>query len=152
MSLRQRIRDELDKGTGADADRVIAVLVKQGLSEEELVEALSPYVRGVMLSRSPGAFFTKPVEADIKQTHTPSAKVAAFQKGRLDEMYPVRDGGYKRLSEMNRDDIKYAIEGLNEQIGNLQGRIDGWNKILAKLDEYKVNSVDELPDSVKRDI
>lgn len=83
---------------------------------------------------------------------TPSSKVSGFQANRLEELYYVGGTGadkYKKFKDMNKEDIRFAIRGLEGQKSALQNRIVGWEKVLYQMDSYKVNVVSELPDKVK---
>lgn len=85
-------------------------------------------------------------------TYGGSQKVKAYHSTRLDEIYHVGGGKYKKLSEMNREDIRFYVRMLEGKVKALEGSIKGWNKILDQLLSYKVNVVQELPDSVKEKI
>lgn len=188
MSLKKRIRDLLDAGTGNNVDLVVKTIVAEGVSDDELREILPEIVSGIAKMRAPKPFLSKPdrtfslSKVDIHspnavhsaalpvRTATSSAqsaallpkaepvlfkgssKVAGYRANRLDELYPVGGGQHKKLSEMNREDIRFNVRMLQGKVKAYEGRITGWEKILYQMESYKVNVVDELPVSVKNAI
>lgn len=167
MSIKKRIRTELDKGSGYEIDKVVNTIINEGVSDDELREILPDVVRTIAKLRLPGAFFSgttaettpttssgQPVDLlpRPKQPFIPSTKVQSYQNTRLDEMYPVGKGKFKRLSEMTKVDIEHNIDLLQAKIDTYVGRKIGWTNILDKMTEHKVDIVDKLPDSVKQGI
>jgi hypothetical protein len=88
----------------------------------------------------------------VPVTYPGSTKVKGYQANRLEELYPVGKGKFKKLKEMTKADIEHNVRMLEGKKKALQGRIDGWNKIAYQMDSYKVKTVDELPESVKKAI
>ena len=167
MTFKERIRAKLDTTTPSDNFEVVAKeLISEGISGDELMEIIPDIVKSVAKTRGHAPFFTPPQRPSGIQTsssapllpkavpvkHTGSDKVKGYQSSRLDELYPVGSGKYKKLSEMNREDIRFNVRMLEGKQKALQGRIKGWNKILDQLQSYKVNVVQELPDDVKEKI
>lgn len=163
-----------------DIALVVKLLIEEGVSDDELKEILPDIVRSVARQRAPMPFMTGTVEhgADdddlddtghvvtvtsskesaellpkaVPVTFAGSTKVKGYQANRLEELYPVGAGKYKKLAEMDKEDISYNVRMLEGKKKALQGRIDGWNRILYQMDSYKVNTVAELPESVKHAI
>lgn len=182
MSLKKRIRDLLDKqgghATAEDIDLIVKTLINEGLTDDELKEILPDIVRAVARQRAPMPFMTGKVEHGeddeeeaghvvtvtsskesaellpnaVPVTYTGSTKVKGYQANRLDELYPVGGGKYKKLAEMTKDDIEHNVRMLEGKKKALQGRIDGWMRIVYQMDSYKVKTVAELPASVKNTI
>lgn len=182
MSFKKRIRELLDKhGGGASAEEialVVKILIEEGVSDDELREILPDIVRAVARQRAPMPFMTGKVEHEpdededdgtlvtvtsskesaellpnaVPVTYTGSTKIKGYQANRLEELYPVGGGKYKKLKEMTKDDIGHNVRMLEGKKKALQGRIDGWNRIVYQMDSYKVKTVGELPASVKNAI
>jgi hypothetical protein len=169
MSLKKRIRDEIDSRTGNIKTKdIVDVIIEGGVSDEELREILPDIVKSILKMRQSGQFFSPVVTkfADAGAKGTPellpkaqpvmstvySDKVKGYQASRLDEMYPVGNNEYKRLSKMNREDIRWTIEMLDKKIITLNNRKLGWDKILEKLKSHNVHVVEDLPEEVQAKI
>lgn len=181
MSFKKRIRELLDKHNGGasaeDIALVVKTLIEEGVSDDELREILPDIVRSVSRQRAPMPFLTGKVEhgdededdgdvvtvtsskesAELLPQATPvtypgSTKVKGYQANRLEELYPVGGGKFKKLKEMTKGDIEHNVRMLEGKKKALQGRIDGWNRIIYQMDSYKAKTVDELPASVKNAI
>jgi hypothetical protein len=182
MSFKKRIRELLDKHNGGasaeDVALVVKTLIEEGLTDDELREILPDIVRSVARQRAPMPFLTGKVEHGedeeegdgdvvtvtsskesaellpkaVPVTYPGSTKVKGYQANRLEELYPVGGGKFKKLKEMTKDDITHNVRMLEGKKKALQGRIDGWNRIIYQMDSYKVTTVDDLPSSVKNAI
>lgn len=170
VSLKSRIRQELDKGSGYNFDEVVETIISEGVSDDELREILPDIVKFVAKQRSVGGFMSATTSAPVKPTSTSSTqsldllpkavplistvsdKVKGYQASKLDEIYPVGGGQYKKLSEMNREDIRFNVRMLEGRVQALNGRIKGWTKLLDQMHSYNVNVVEELPEEVKEKI
>lgn len=165
--------------TPEDIALVVKTLINEGLTDDELKEILPDIVRAVARQRAPMPFLTGKVEhgADdedlednnvvtvtsskesaellpqaVPVTFPGSTKVKGYQANRLEELYPVGGGKFKKLKEMTKDDIQHNVRMLEGKKKALQGRIDGWNRIVYQMDSYKVKTVNDLPASVKNAI
>jgi len=166
MTLKERIRKKLDDAKNIDFADIAKEIVSEGINDVELMEILPEIVKDVARTRVAAPFFSPapkvPVttvvgaKAALLPKSVPvtgaSGKVKAYQASRLDELYPVGSGKYKKLSEMNTEDIKFNINMLKGRVKALDGKIRGWNKVLDQLRSYKANTVGDLPDDVKNKI
>lgn len=145
-----RVPVQIDAGGGLlTATRPVIVEEPKKKEYEAVVRPAPIVVRTTPVVNSTPELLPK---AKPVNTYGGSQKVKAYHSTRLDEIYHVGNGKYKKLSEMNREDIRFYVRMLEGKVKALEGSIKGWNKILDQLLSYKVNVVQELPDSVKEKI
>lgn len=179
--IRELLDKQGGHASAEDIALVVKTIINEGVTDDELKEILPDIVRSVARMRAPMPFMTGQVEhgvddeeevevkphvvtvtsskesAELLPHAVPvlfagSTKVKGYQANRLEELYPVGGGKYKKLAEMTKEDIAHNVRMLEGKQKALQGRIDGWNRIVYQMDSYKVKTVAELPENVKNAI